>query len=266
MSGPLFFGDMPRFLFGMLHPAVGQARDAMLVCQPLLQDGLSSHRSLWALAEGLAKAGTEVLRFDWYGSGDSAGNDDEILLAGMLSDLQHADALLASVSHPLPRRWLALRSAAIPLLAHATVQRGPVDLVLWDPSVSGRELVAGWGDMHSKQLAEVGRFPHGHAPPLADDLLGFQLAPQLLSSLEAFDACQLPLPAGSRVLMVMWNTTPAQQHLIEHLRRTGTNVECLLLEADDAPQRDDPERYESQSFPRRSVTRLLGHLNGSACA
>src|SRR5690606_19542891 len=108
--------------------------------------------------------------------------------------------------------------------------------------------------------------PHGHAPPSEDDLLGFRVCPGLLESLEAFDACRLRLPAGSRVLMVMWKSNSGQDRLIEHLRGAGTTVNSLLLDVDDGPDVVDPERFEHQSFPRRSITQLLGHLNGSAHA
>ncbi|MEO6169820.1 MAG: hypothetical protein ABIO84_02615 [Lysobacter sp.] len=266
MSGPQFFGEASHALFGIMHPAVTPARGAMLICQPLLQDGLNSHRGMWTVAEGLAKAGTHALRFDWYGSGDSGGDGGQLALPGMQSDLRHADAFLASVSGDLPRRWLALRSASIALLSYASRQREPVDLVLWDPCVSGRDLVSGWRAMHQLQLSKAGRFPHGHALPSADDLLGFQVCPGLLAALTTFDACQLRLPAGSRVLMVTWTCSAAQDRLMEHLRLSGTTVTSLLLAVDDGPDLTDPERFENQSLPRRSITQLLGHLNGSAHA
>ena len=89
MTLPLFFGRPERRLYGMHHRA-RKVRGHMLICAPLLQEGMRCHRSLWALAEALADAGVSSLRFDWFGSGDSAGDSAGLTLQGMLEDLAAA--------------------------------------------------------------------------------------------------------------------------------------------------------------------------------
>ena len=48
-----------------------------MICPPIGFEQLHSHRSLRHLADALAAAGIPTLRFDWHGSGDSAGNDED---------------------------------------------------------------------------------------------------------------------------------------------------------------------------------------------
>lgn len=260
MIEPLYFGEPQRSLFGALHRARRSQRRPMLMCTPLLQDGIRSHRVLRVIAEGLAEAGVDTLRFDWYGSGDSAGDSGELSLPGLLLDLREANALLGSVVGGARPRGFALRSSAVPLLLHAAGQTEPAELILWDPCLLGHELVADWRGQHSQQLEKAGRYPGGHAEPSPDDLLGFDVRPGLLASIDSFDGRYFPLPPGSRVLMAVWEFRPEHERFVDSLRGAGTAVEWRTLEIDDRPSFDDPNRFESQALPRRSAAQLVRWL------
>src|SRR5690606_565431 len=180
----LYFGDAPRRLFGMHHArADARAGRPLLVPAPLLQEGVVCQRALWTVCDALAASGGQALRFDWYGSGESAGDSAELTLEGMASDLARAQAFIGG-----DPRILALRSASLPVL-HAALARGQaVDLVLWDPCLSGARLLARWRGQHRVQLTAAGRYlREGRAPVAADELLGFDLSPGLPAALEALD-------------------------------------------------------------------------------
>ena len=61
--------------FGVLHPGCG--RRGALVCGALSDQALDAYRPLVFLAEKLAAAEIPTLRLAYYGTGDSAGEDDE---------------------------------------------------------------------------------------------------------------------------------------------------------------------------------------------
>lgn len=264
MTRPFFFGPSQRSLFGMLHAVDGARGNALLLCPPLLQDGIRSQRALWSLAQAQAAAGATVLRFDWYGSGDSAGDSRELSWAGLQDDLGAAVSALRELSGHVRPRQLALRSAALPVLARAASGNEPVDLVLWDPHLSGSAIVDDWRRQHQQQLHEAGRYPFGSGGSPADELIGFDLDPAWLDALAQQDASQWPLPSGSRVLLAVWQMTPALQQYAVRQREAGVEVDVLTFGAADAPSFDDPNLFESLALPRRSVAQLARSLSGSA--
>ena len=72
---PIQFGPADRRLFGLLQPAQGNAtRTGVVLCNPMGQEAVRVHRMYRVLADRLNRAGLHVLRFDWFGSGDSAGD------------------------------------------------------------------------------------------------------------------------------------------------------------------------------------------------
>lgn len=261
-TGPLYFGNRQRRLYGMLHGSL--TNGLVLACPALLQEGIRSQRAMWSLAEALADTGGRTLRFDWFGSGDSMGATDAMDFPGLLDDLEVAETQLrAGGKGRAADVWrLGLRSAALPLLAHAVTGNSPVQLVLWDPQLSGLEVVAGWRRQHEMQLTTAGRYPLGGINVAANELLGFEVQAELLESIQSQDAGQISLPSGSRVLVATWETRPDVERFITVQRAAGIAVEELLLEPADRPEWDAVSAFERQVLPRRSVVRLAKALAG----
>ena len=74
---PLYIGagDAPRLAW--YHAPEVRSGQGVVICPPLGHEYISAYRSLRELADRLAAAGVAVLRFDYHGTGDSAGEDDD---------------------------------------------------------------------------------------------------------------------------------------------------------------------------------------------
>src|SRR3954467_9045276 len=73
----VWFGPGSRPLFGGVpRRAGGLARGGAVLCPPMGEEGRAAHRTFRRLAEELADAGIVALRFDYDGTGDSAGLQD----------------------------------------------------------------------------------------------------------------------------------------------------------------------------------------------
>jgi hypothetical protein len=184
----------------------------------------------------------------------------------MLGDLDAARRLLSAGPGGERITWLALRSAALPMLAHLSAQAGPVDVVLWDPQLAGAAVVESWRRQHQAQLYDSGRYAHARHEPEASDLLGFCVDAQLLAALAALDCAATALPAGSRVRLALWqgdddrNGADDIARFIRTQQESSVEVEVFELDAADRPGWEDPKQFGSQVYPRRSVTQLAQYL------
>jgi pimeloyl-ACP methyl ester carboxylesterase len=137
---PLWFGPEDRPLFGWLHvPEDHQACGGVVLSPTLGIEAVGAHYAYRRLADRLAEAGFVTLRFDYDGTGDSAGRSDEPgLVAAWLESIRTAVALLSRLG--LGRTSVVgMRVGAT--LAAETFGWGPAaidDLVLWDPCATGR--------------------------------------------------------------------------------------------------------------------------------
>ncbi len=78
-GGPTYFGRSGE-LFGWYHEpstAVKRLNCAVVICAPLGYEGLCVHRVVRHWANALANAGVATLRFDYHGTGNSAGSDTD---------------------------------------------------------------------------------------------------------------------------------------------------------------------------------------------
>lgn len=140
---PCYFGPAGRRLFAIFHAGerTGAARGGVVLAAPFGHEAIRTHRFFRVLADRLARAGHDVIRFDYHGAGDSAGDDSDARLSGWASDIVSAHHELAARAGAAPVWWVGARlGATAALLAQAQadqVQPQPA-LALWDPIVDGR--------------------------------------------------------------------------------------------------------------------------------
>ncbi len=253
MIEPLYFGQPDRALCGFWHATAVNQHDPLLICAPLLQDGIVSYRSLWVLAESLSTRGMPCLRFNWFGSGDSAGSSEQLRFESLLQDLKYADQ---EITRRMParktRRILAIRSAALPVLQYAAASDDPLELWLWEPELNGAELVTRWQAMHKSQLSEVGRYLE--AKPLADDseCLGFKIDNVFLAQLAEFQTQSLQIASTVTVYIANPSSDSTADLFVAIQRAAGLVVKTFALEGGESPS-NDPHHFERQWFPRRSI-------------
>jgi alpha-beta hydrolase superfamily lysophospholipase len=133
---PLFFGSRHQQLFGIYEPArkSSGAHRGIVLCNPGGNEYLYAHRTMRSLASRLAKAGFHVLRFDYYGTGDSAGDIGEGSPRRWCEDIEAAMSELKDMAGATRMTLIGLRLGAN-LAAQVAGHRGQdVDaLVLWEP-------------------------------------------------------------------------------------------------------------------------------------
>ncbi len=207
---PFYFGGSSRPLFGVLHEARGaRGRPGVVVCPPFGQEALRAHRSLRELASRLADAGFPALRFDYGGSGDSAGEPADARLEVWVADTVAAISEVRESTGEPGVVLAGLRLGASVAALAALRAAGADALVLWEPVVDGAGHLAGLRAAHAEWM-------RGHAPGAAvspDEVLGFPLPAGLASDLAGLRLDRLgPLPAR-RGLVIGSGEDPARESL-----------------------------------------------------
>jgi uncharacterized protein len=192
---PIHFGRSDRTLFGLFHEAAPGNSPAVLLCPPFGQEAIRAHRLYRVLSERLARSGSHVLRFDYFGTGDSMGEDHDGDLDGWCDDVLTAHCELVQRCRPSAVVWLGLRLGAS--VAAMAAQSAPPELrrlILCTPVIDGTAYLA---ELRARHVYEVERslsLPPKPRPseiaardPISftDEALGFALSPALRQQLAA---------------------------------------------------------------------------------
>jgi len=223
---PLYFGGTERPLFGWLHRAGGNARNiGIVLCAPSGYEALCTHRSYRRFAETAAERGFPALRFDYDGTGDSAG---------------------CSLDSDRLAQWLRSIGAAID---HLRVTTGVEKVCLFGVRV-GASLAAvaaqGRDDVHSmiafapvikvsSYLREIRALslarpqspppPELHIDPELQESAGFTTTAETRAALGAIDLNKLALAPASQVLVLDRDDLPANDAWPTRLVSQGATVE-----------------------------------------
>lgn len=229
---PLRFGGPDNPLYGVFHPAhpARNSGHAVLLCNPLGQEAVRIHRLYRLLAEELAQAGTAALRFDYFGTGESLGEDEDGQLDRWVDDLRLAHAELLRRSRARQLSWVCARLAGV-IAARACVGLTPAPhrIGLWAPVVSGEAYLAELRAAHARALQplrQAGALPPAGANTAegaipCTELLGFGLHPDLPAQLARVGAADYRALRASEAVVLTHEPDPMPEDLAQALNGAG---------------------------------------------
>ena len=216
----VWFGPESRPLYGWVsRPAGGVARGGAILCPPMGEEGRAAHRTFRRLAEELAEAGIVALRFDYDGTGDSAGlQDDPDRVPAWQASIEAARQYLLDLGAPtVAAVGMRLGATLAAAQAAAPGSSGPFSsLVCWDPCLSGRtflregEALYGFGETALEAPDDGLR----HTP-------GFQYDAATAKELRALDLGKIPAdrPLADRVLLLTRVDRPVLPGIADRLEQ-----------------------------------------------
>lgn len=269
---PLLFGPASRQLFGLFHPAQGGAANApaVLICPPFGQEAIRSHRFFRVLAERLARSGTPVLRFDYFGTGDSPGDDLDGEFEGWRVDVCTAHEALRRLVSDRRIVWLGARlGATLAVLAARSGRCDPARLLLWDPILAGGAYLDLLRERHVHALElsfcipdRAWRRQLGTNPDaFAGEAMGFAMSETLLRQLRALrpDAVQLTALHETQVLAPDSDAAVARWCGDEAARNKPVQLAAFKHALDWASELD----HDRAMVPAEAIQRLTSALNSA---
>lgn len=233
---PVFFGNTERPLFGCIHrvtekgahvpdahPAVG-----LILCNPFGYEAISAHRTLRHFAAAAAAAGIPALRFDYDGTGDSAGNDlDPDRLRAWVDSMHQAAETLRRETGCERICLLGIRLGAT-LAALAASERADVaGLIAIAPVVNAKAYIR---ELRALQMATgAGAAAAGNKSEAATDeameVTGFLISAATRSALTQLDLTKLEHAPAPAVLILDRSDLPGAKRWARHLQACGAQAD-----------------------------------------
>jgi alpha/beta superfamily hydrolase len=257
---PFFFGNSKQPLYGVYHPprAHTSRPTAVVLCYPLWQEYMRAHRAFRQLAMLLSKAGFSVLRFDYFGTGDSAGESDAGDVSRWTHDISTAIDELKDTAAVTKVSLVGLRVGASLAAAVATERKDLDRIILWDPVVGGKSYV------EKMVLTEQASGTAPHGPVGTIGIKGFPLTSRMREGLEGIDLHRLPAPASGRMIMTVSEERPEFVAFRDAL--AGRRIGMTYRHIASAGNWDEIDRWGSALLPQSIIQGIVACLTDAEVA
>lgn len=233
---PFNFGPAGHQLFGLYHtPEPGQEREfGVLICNPWGQEYVRAHRAVLQLGTRLARQGFPVLRFDYYATGDSAGDDEEGSLQQWQADVRTAITELKRRARVESIYLAGLRLGATLAALVASGRYDVEGVVLWEPAVLGSEYLSDLTAWHEEK-----QFYFLNQPQQVQDqpeLLGFRLGAAFQDELSQVNLLEMKRKPAPQVLVIESTASTdlargSVKQMCQHFEALGAVVDYQLIES-----------------------------------
>ena len=227
---PIYFGDTEHALFGIYHPP-RKARIrpiSAVLCNPFGNEYVAAYRTTRVLAEQLSESGVSVLRFDYYGTGDSKGASKDVSIAQWLRDIEAAIEEIQGASGAERTSLIGLRLGGT-LAALAAAPRNDIDrVVLWEPVLNGQKHIELHLERHKAWLQEDRCRAEDSS---ANEALGHPLTDSLIDEVKQLDMLQQESSRLDEVLLLFHSEERKQSE--QSLSRLGRRVEQQIIASTD---------------------------------
>lgn len=206
---PFYFGSSERALYGVYSPPKTRGRrpTGVVLCYPFGMEYMRAHRAFRQLTTLLNREGHHVLRFDYFGTGDSAGDGQDGSVAQWADDVGTAIQELKDTASLDRVSLVGLRLGGL-LAARGAAGRDDVDrLVLWDPIVDGAGYVR---EMQVQSRAEATLLGEGGRPRPDGTVgvAGFPLTERLAAEIAAEDLTRSGAWTARENLLIVSESRP----------------------------------------------------------
>lgn len=229
---PRHFGPLDRRRVGWLHRTRQDAspRDVgIVICNPFGYEALCAHRSLRHFATTAASIGFQTLRFDYDGTGDSAGDDlDPNRWASWLASVHHAVEELRAATGVSRICLLGMRLGGTLAALAARDSAVIAGLVLIAPITNGKQ----WLRETRALQAAMGRPPAPERfafPSTVHESVGLLITETTRTDIAAVDLTQLEPRTAVPVLLIDRSDRPPSTGVVEAWRSSGAPVTHQVL-------------------------------------
>ncbi len=226
---PFYFGPLEKQLYGIYEAGSGR-NSAVLLCYPLGDEYMRGHRAYRQLALRLNRMSFPVMRFDYFGTGDSAGEDVEASLTKWVANISLAIDELKLRSGVSKVCLAGLRLGAA-LALQAALKRSDVGgVVMWEPVISGSAYLEELQEAHSRKLLYMGG--NHDTPPEGrpTEILGFGISQSFYDESRALDLLALQARSGLPIFVTEAEEHPAVTQFRQHLESQGGSARYQVAE------------------------------------
>ena len=259
---PFYFGAPPKRLYGCHHlPQVSCGMTlAVVLCYPIGQEYIQTHRVIYQLGVLLSRVGFHVLRFDYFGCGDSEGHFEQGSLAQWTDDLHRAVEEIQNRSGLTKVCLIGLRVGANLALQLGADCPDLHSAVLWEPIFDGKlylkEMAHDEAQYLNRTLYQQRASLKRLRAQMQDELFGFPMTSDLRKDLEMINLRHVRVRPNVRVLVLCNREESDRSSDLRHLIQSNPHADFRVI-----PEQTEVWKVHRRLTPSSSLQYIVEWLD-----
>ena len=258
-----FFGDSDKQLYGVYEPPRSStpSDSAVLLCYPAGQEYMRSHWAFRQLTNQLCRAGYHCMRFDYFGSGDSAGTGIDASLQQWQADVSAGLVELRDNSGATKLSIAGCRFGAT-LASITPVNETKIErLILWDPVISGKSYISELRDMNQALLSRL-KALHKNRPCMqmqgAEEILGYRYSDTFISEISSVNLLETESFNANEICLYVSGAREEYEQLREHLQNLGILADFKVIAS--SGEWDNLIEIENALIASEIISAITGYI------
>ena len=212
-----YYGEGSRKIFCIYHQPdiIVDKKAGVLLCYPFGQEYIRSHRTFLKLAESLCSNGFHVFRFDYYGTGDSCGSNEEVDMDEWVQNTINAIEEFKNGSGISKIIILGFHLGATIALLAAFKIKNLNSVILWNPVHNGKDYLNELKTSFYKWLK--GSFSN-EINYSNNESIGFPITQKFSDQLTGFDVKNIKTKLSCSVLLFESTTNQFENEVLETIK------------------------------------------------
>lgn len=177
-------GPDEKKLVCVFHPAndCKLRKTGIIICNPIGQEYIRFYKAISLLSTELSMEGYSTFRFDYFGTGDSYGDNEDLTIESGLNDLKNVIKEMREGGGIQGICLVGIRFGTILSLLAAS-EPEIIALVLWNPLFSGKAM---FDDLVSQNNKFISSSFCRVNPKVKHEYYGFSYSPDFITGLKNF--------------------------------------------------------------------------------
>jgi len=249
-------------LFACYHQPNPQQQHPLnvVICNPIGFEYQYAHRSLRKLADMLASEGYPVLRFDYYGCGDSSGHFEQASIAQWLKDITAAVDAIQQKTGCDKTCLIGLRFGATMATLYAGQAKDIQAVVNWDVVLSGQYYLHELNQLQQRMVIGKSVSSNEQHTDVGGEFIGYWFTKELCHELSQLDLQPTNGHNSEQVLFIDSNQQQNSKLLQRYLQELSMPYSYHRHEYQTAWQR---QQISSEGLPYpilRSITQWVDEV------
>lgn len=206
-------------IYNIVHKTTKNSTKGVIFCQSLGHEYIRAHKVICSLANDFSKLGYHSIRFDYFGTGDSTGLNEEINLKSCIDSF--SEVLKEFISNYYLNEIIIIGNrfgSLIPLLTDLDKFNDIIsNLILWDPLLNGQDYLNEIRNAHIERLGKQKSI---------NELIGFKYSTDFINEIRDIEINSL----DSNIVSIVQSKNTSfstNNRLFENINILKVNDECF---------------------------------------